>query len=804
MKAPVRKWAAAQVAARSSFQLPPDLPEAQRVILLLEDTGDLAGQRLARALAEKGHRITIITHRSCEPEAQIHMIAVPEREPLWQYLHPHDVVIATEPEHVDGLFHRGLHQVYWVREPAKAGREELTIPDEIWASSAASAEELSHAVGRPVRLVPATPETAPEELREAAHREVGRYTLGPKLSHPRRPPTLSLCMIAKDEERNLARCLTSACGVADEIILVDTGSTDQTMEIARRFGAEVHQLPWPGDFSIARNAALELAKGDWIISLDCDEAFTPAWRTELPRFLARARADAYSLPMLNLDEVGRPASRFDAIRFWRNGRGYRFEGPIHEQVSPSVAARGGTFDEMNLELWHYGYTHEESLRKNRRDRNLSLLLEAVCRDENNAAYWHYLGIEYYSRFEFEKAEPWFWRVVREGKQYQFTGRTHAFLAYMLLRQERTDEAWDLALRGAATDDGKVDSLTILTAIAKAEGDWLLLDDMVRGFGRVGQHYTGSIGDAKMVEQDARAEALWARGEREAALAIWRALAARDRADVVEAGVWATHVYLAHGLGADTLRAWREIPTPAVSAGVVGLLLRLGQYELVARMVASLFERGVDAAEVAFGLTLTGRADDARELFRRRRVQSPEHLLTLHLLLGEEKELAGALAGAPDAWQRLATALTDGTPLPQSLHWLQRELLQLWITWGLWGLVDRMITRYPGGAQAGRAEAAAMMQSVYLYDRALNLALTAPEQPKALEVIGLDAARRGEWEAAATMLVERAMKGPAPVKVYWEGAGALQHLRQGQAAQELLEMGRQARPHSLQLRAGVAR
>ena len=84
--------------------------------------------------------------------------------------------------------------------------------------------------------------------------------------------TLSLCMIVKNEEANLGRCLESVKGVADEIIIVDTGSTDRTVEIARQHGAKIVSHQWDDDFAVARNVSLRAATSDWILVLDADEA----------------------------------------------------------------------------------------------------------------------------------------------------------------------------------------------------------------------------------------------------------------------------------------------------------------------------------------------------------------------------------------------------------------------------------------------------------------------------------------------------------------------------------------------------
>jgi glycosyltransferase involved in cell wall biosynthesis len=86
---------------------------------------------------------------------------------------------------------------------------------------------------------------------------------------------ISACLIVKDEERHLDRCLSSLQGIVDEIVVVDTGSTDGTLEIAQSHGAVIGSFDWCDDFSAARNASLDLATGDWVLWIDADEALTP-------------------------------------------------------------------------------------------------------------------------------------------------------------------------------------------------------------------------------------------------------------------------------------------------------------------------------------------------------------------------------------------------------------------------------------------------------------------------------------------------------------------------------------------------
>ena len=114
-----------------------------------------------------------------------------------------------------------------------------------------------------------------------------REKIGPLQIKKGRKNSLSLCMIVKNEERYLAACLKSVRDVVDEMIIVDTGSTDKTREIARVFGAKIFEFPWTGDFAVARNYSLTHAEGDWILVLDADEVISPLDHAELKTLLNR-------------------------------------------------------------------------------------------------------------------------------------------------------------------------------------------------------------------------------------------------------------------------------------------------------------------------------------------------------------------------------------------------------------------------------------------------------------------------------------------------------------------------------------
>jgi tetratricopeptide (TPR) repeat protein len=192
-------------------------------------------------------------------------------------------------------------------------------------------------------------------------------------------PRLTVCLIAKNEEPFLARCLASVRDVAWQIVLVDTGSTDRTMDIAKEFGAEVCQFEWNDDFSAARNEALRHATGDWIFVIDADEELTAEGREQLRTEIRAARVIAYRLPIA---DAGKEVNGSNYVpRLFRNAPGAFFLGRIHEQafssLEPIQKEWGLACKFGSAKLLHYGYTAEVMENRNKVSRNLRLLRRAV-------------------------------------------------------------------------------------------------------------------------------------------------------------------------------------------------------------------------------------------------------------------------------------------------------------------------------------------------------------------------------------------------------------------------------------------
>lgn len=224
---------------------------------------------------------------------------------------------------------------------------------------------------------------------------------------------LSVCMIVKNEENYIEDCLKSVQPVADQIVVVDTGSTDKTVEIAKQYGAEVHPFKWVNDFSAARNASIKYAKGSWILWIDADERLLSESVPELKRLLRPERKPvAYLVNIKNVMADGKNLKISTGHRLFNNFKGIHFKGRVHEQIIYSVAQNHGEERRSNIVLYHLGYGLSQEKQKEKDERNRWLLLQMV-EDEPNNAYAHFtLGQNYLLSNQPEKALPHYLQALK--------------------------------------------------------------------------------------------------------------------------------------------------------------------------------------------------------------------------------------------------------------------------------------------------------------------------------------------------------------------------------------------------------
>lgn len=249
---------------------------------------------------------------------------------------------------------------------------------------------------------------------------------------------LSQCMIVKNEEKNIRRALSWGRDIMWEQIVVDTGSTDRTAQIAQEMGAKLFRFDWIDDFAAAKNHAIRQAGGDWIVFLDADEylspedtekllplleglsgerenAVTAAWVQTDGReaFLAEAAGSGLE----NRVTVRADGSRGSAlagtvVRIFRNQPGLLYRGRIHEQLSMEGGEVSCYDASASLSVLHTGYTPEEMEEKKKTERNIRLLQKEVEQDPSNYKMLAHLGGSYFQQRQYEEAARWYEEAVR--------------------------------------------------------------------------------------------------------------------------------------------------------------------------------------------------------------------------------------------------------------------------------------------------------------------------------------------------------------------------------------------------------
>ena len=257
---------------------------------------------------------------------------------------------------------------------------------------------------------------------------------------------LSACVITKNEEENIGTWLASMKKIADEMIVVDTGSTDRTVEMAKEAGARVFHHTWQNDFAAAKNAALEKAEGDWILFLDADEYFSPQTLPKVRPLLEKVEASPKPIVgvicrLINIDkdQDNRFMGAIFQLRIFRNSRDLRYEGKIHEHIVDVRREEHEMFATPELVIFHTGYSLH--LVRKKLERNLDFLRQKEeAQGESVDDALHYMDC-YYGLGDFAKAAEYAQKAIeskivylgREGAEYW--GLVRALLAQKRPKEE---------------------------------------------------------------------------------------------------------------------------------------------------------------------------------------------------------------------------------------------------------------------------------------------------------------------------------------------------------------------------------
>ena len=259
-----------------------------------------------------------------------------------------------------------------------------------------------------------------------------------------KPGTISACLIVRNESLVLERCLSSLSGAVDEIVVVDTGSTDATPDIAAGFGARILHYEWHGDFAAARNFGIDAATCDWILIIDADEYLQAGAQDQVRAIVQRMDADGITVTQRNLlasDDLIQSADS-QTLRLFRRRDGVRYAGIIHEDVGPSIARLDGRIIGSSIVIFHDGYSRVTTQGSgSRAERNLPLLLQAAAEAPLDPYLQYQLGTTYQQLGRLSEAQHHLAQVLQlpnEQLNPEVIANTAVRLAQLAMGERRDD------------------------------------------------------------------------------------------------------------------------------------------------------------------------------------------------------------------------------------------------------------------------------------------------------------------------------------------------------------------------------
>ena len=285
---------------------------------------------------------------------------------------------------------------------------------------------------------------------------------------PPKPDALSFCMIVKNEERNLPRCLDSVRGLAGELIVVDTGSTDETPRVAARYGAKVIPFDFTVvDFAAARNQAIARASGRWILMLDADETLDGESAPTIERLIALDENAGYFLERHNHSPDSENDFTDHVVRLFPNRPNYRYRGRVHETIDASILAGGGRLLKSDIRIDHTFYSDREA-RRRRNHWYIEILKEEIAADPGDDSRLDFLAAEYHQLERFDEATE---IAERIAGMRPLDPRAHLFVGLYHLLYKRD------AARARADFN---QALKLRPGYAEAESFLQLMDQQERG------------------------------------------------------------------------------------------------------------------------------------------------------------------------------------------------------------------------------------------------------------------------------------------------------------------------------------
>ncbi len=291
-------------------------------------------------------------------------------------------------------------------------------------------------------------------------------------------PVLSLCMIVKNEEKLLPVCLNSVKDLVNEIVIVDTGSTDRTLEIAGSYDARVFSFNWVDDFSAARNESIKHAEGEWILYLDADERISPENARKIREVIKNPEIDAVNLVESIAQTNGNLIKKFksDYTRLFRRTGTLGFTGRVHEQILPSIIKNGGKVIKTDIEIEHFGFSDSGEKKTARMNRNLSLLLLEKEKSPEDPFVYYNLGGTYKEMVKNPEAIDAYHKCLEYNKndplKSQLISQVYLSLSQIYFKDDQKNKAALSASESLKINPENILAEYLLAGLAFEENDFI--------------------------------------------------------------------------------------------------------------------------------------------------------------------------------------------------------------------------------------------------------------------------------------------------------------------------------------------
>jgi glycosyltransferase involved in cell wall biosynthesis len=287
---------------------------------------------------------------------------------------------------------------------------------------------------------------------------------------------LTLSMIVKNEEKYIKDCLESVKEVADEIVIVDTGSTDNTLKIAEEYNAKIYSFDWVNDFSAARNFALSKSSGEWILYLDADERLDKSSLPELNRIISTDQRTGYYCTVKSIDREESRDNSMSYVRLFANSPEIKFTGKVHEQIVPSLSSCSYTLSRSAVVIHHIGYNVSVEEKQKKAARNLPLLLEEY--NSSKDAYYAFQLAQTYNVLNDDDNAAVFFKIASESSKLdrQYRAQCYASLALIAHKNFKLQDAEKNVAYSLKIDDKQPFAFLLAAKIAHRKGEMNLAED----------------------------------------------------------------------------------------------------------------------------------------------------------------------------------------------------------------------------------------------------------------------------------------------------------------------------------------